>query len=135
MDAESTEYIAQTQPWRTGQGADKSALDPSWKPERIDCSGSIRRREGDGLWWWCDDCGYTGWGSFVKHKAPKHPGDLLHKSRAFFLERMRSQGMTARVSELQAQHLQAVVLRVAATLKPEELKQFIEEHVLPSGKL
>lgn len=127
-----TEQMAQRQPWRTGQGASKTALDPSWKPERVACKGDIAMEEGN-KWWWCKRCGYCGWGLYTRHAAPKHPADLFRRSREYFFERRKAQGLNTEEAQEQALHLQAIVLRVAATLKPEDLKRYIDEHVIPLG--
>jgi hypothetical protein len=129
-DSESTEYTAQSQPWRTGQGQEKTALDPSWDPGRKPCEGNIAQ-EADTKWWWCNDCGYVGWGAYTKHLAPKHPKDLLRRSLEYFYERRAAQGVSKEIMEMQAMHLQAVALRVAASMRPDEMKKYIDEHVFP----
>jgi len=116
------------QPWKIGHGQPLNILDPTWGGDgAVECGGEI---EWEGRWWECTECGYCGCWQNTTHHTIDTPTEFLKKSITFFFERRSEQGMEQDEALQQAMYLAAVALRNAATMSPEKLGTYLQEHVI-----
>lgn len=126
------EDLLRNQPWRSRIGQPRNALDPTWGGEPIDdCPGDLEWDGAPGGWWGCSRCGAIGKGHYTKHKPPHLPEDFLSASKKLFIERMRACGMGERDAEVNAAYIQAVALRQAAGVKPDQLLELLRRLETP----
>lgn len=123
--------LVRKEPWRAGQGRARNILHPGWTAEPILCGGNIEY-EGSTLWWWCTSCGHCSCLATTKHYRAEHPNDYYKASLEYFYKERARQGVSTTLAEQQAKHVMGVALRMAASLHPEELGRYVDEHVLLS---
>lgn len=135
-NAANVQFIAQTEPWRCGQGMPVSSLDPIWAHDSIEkCAGTINDVEWEPgtEWWWCRKCGKCSNAHYLGHyivETPRHYLDLSYKQ---FMTRRRTQGFPVAEAEDQARHIMGVALRVAAADRPESFGRLVE-NILQLGR-
>lgn len=125
----SYEAILHAQPWRSGVGVPRNALDPTWDgyPSGV-CSGEIDW-EGTTDWWRCKHCGYISRGSYTTHKPAAHPGWFYLSSLFFFWLKKTQAGIRPEDVLNQMLYVQAVALRQAAVQPPEQFEQYVSRLV------
>ena len=119
----SLKDLLQAEPWRSGIGFPKNALDPRWSPTiPVDfCQGEIHWEGGSG-WWFCAGCGYIGSGVLVRHRPVLDPMGYSADSQRFFIEQRIKQGVSAEDANKQMNYLLGVLLRKMATVNPEDIE-------------
>ncbi len=120
--------LATREPWRTGLGQPKNALQLDWLTEVKTCPGDIKFDAPVGdkpPWWLCEKCGYCGCFTNVTHAAPPDPAAYYHDSIEFYYKRRGEQGVPSELAKYQAGHLMGAALRAAAKLTPDELSKFV----------
>lgn len=118
--------VVSFEPWRTGQGQPRNALDPTWPGYTPAlCNGAIEW-EGISRWWWCTQCGYCGFLTRTEHYPVQTPLAFFLHGVVFFFRRRVTQGMPAPVSAGQALFTAGVALRYAAATPPNQLGRYVQ---------
>lgn len=119
------------EPWRMGQGQAFRKLDQfteGLKLVKCDFSELDVIFDNNG-WWCCRKCGYCGSMANLDHFKPEHPQDLYDRSLEFFLNMRKEQGLSHDEAMNQAHHITGMALRAAATVRPDEITSYIENHI------
>jgi hypothetical protein len=119
----SLKDLLREQPWRSGLGTPKNALDPRWTPAIPTdfCGGEIHWETETG-WWFCASCSYIGSGSLVRHRPVLDPAGFCAESQRFFLEQRAKQGVGVEDAVNQINYLVGAFLRKMATTHPEDVE-------------
>jgi hypothetical protein len=121
--------LASFEPWRTGQGQPRNALDPTWSGyDPPLCQGAIEW-EGVSKWWWCTKCGHCGWFSVTNHYPVQSPVSYLLHSMVFFFRKRRQQRVPTLPTIAQALFTAGAALHYAAVTPPNQLGQYVQEHI------
>ena len=129
MVVPTAKELSKLEPWRTGQGAPRNALQMDWTEEPPVCAGDVLFDpiiDGVKTWWRCTDCGYCSCFSNILHFKPDHPQDFYSSGLEFFYARRAQQGLTHEQAKDQVGHLLGSALRAAAKLPAPELGRFID---------
>lgn len=129
-NAANVQFIVQTEPWRNGQGMPRSFLDPIWADDTIiKCSATIHDLEYEPgtNWWWCTKCGKCSSAYFLEHYIVEAPRRYYELSFNQFIKRRSTQGLSNEEAIDQAYHVMGIVLRAAASKRPEDLIKLAEE--------
>ena len=130
MSTESPlQKLAEQEPWRTGRGTPRNALDPTWMPGVGDrqCEGTIVW-EGNGPWWFCSRCGYIGSSPTPIHRPIQHPLDFFVSSIFFYIRKGLEPAtrVPKETATLQALYVTGVALRNAAVQR-SRLGMYLEQ--------
>lgn len=121
----------QEQPWRSGVGLPKNALDPTWNGEcRDQCHGEIHWEVTTG-WWFCGGCGYISHGGYVLHKPIIHPGLFYFTSLMFFWLKKMADRVSPADAMNQMLYVQGIAMRQAACTPPEKLERYLAQIAAP----
>lgn len=125
------ESTLHAQPWRSGVGLPKNALDPTWNGElRDSCRGEIHW-EGISTWWFCAGCGYISHGGYTVHKPIMHPGLFYLTSMFFFWMKKMAEGLSPEDTMSQMMYVSGVALRQAAVIPPARLERYVAHIAAP----
>ena len=122
--------LALVEPWRTGQGRPRNALDPTW--EGYDppfCNGELWW-EGSTPWWTCTKCGYISCWKQQQHYPIESPLSFFLKGLFSYLKKRREQQLPLTASLNQALFIAGVALRYAAAYNPERIGWYIQEQLV-----
>lgn len=128
-NAANVQFLAQTEPWRLGQGAPMNCMDPIWAHDTTQkCTGKAYDIEWEPgtEWWWCRACGKVSNSHYLEHYVVEEPGRYFDLSLAHFMERRKTQGLPVAEAEDQAHHIMGLALRVAAAHRPEALARLMD---------
>ena len=117
--------LLNAQPWRSGTGLPRNALDPKWDGQPSDWCAGTPEHTGDGSWWYCSLCGYVSDGTFVQHKPIKHPQEMHGRAWAKFIQNATAQGLSTEDAVNKALYVMSVALWHASTKKPEEILEML----------
>lgn len=125
------EELVKREPWRRGLGQPLNALDPTWNIERsIECDGGYDYYADGSGWWFCKKCGYHGRSSYHGHKPINDPSVFFLHSVDDFLAKRKAQGVVMETAVAQMMYIAGVVLRYAASVKPEQLGDYVQQLVV-----
>jgi len=128
-NAENVQFVVQTEPWRSGQGRPRNAIDPLWANDTlIQCDATIDDLEWEPQtsWWWCRKCGGCSNLHYVEHRVVETPKHYYDLSFSQFMKRRSTQGFPSAEAEEQAFHIMGVALRVAASKQPEAFAGLVD---------
>jgi hypothetical protein len=123
----SIEQLVTNEPWRTGVGQPKNALDPTWTIERsIHCDGEQTFEHGTN-WWWCEKCGYCSKSATPFHLPINNPHDFLEESIHEYIRARSAEGVSDDLAMDQIAHIAGMAVRYASTIKSINLKSYLEQ--------
>ncbi len=128
-NAIDVQYVAQTEPWRTGLGRPRNLLDPIWADDTIETCHATPddvEWEPETSWWWCRRCGHCSSAHFLQHRVVESPVEYHELSLNLFFARRAEQKLPADVAQAQALYAAGAVLRVAASKRPEEFEALLQ---------
>jgi hypothetical protein len=122
------EDLIKLEPWRTGLGIPKSALDPAWSVDDHEgtCGGNIVL-ENDSSWWWCSTCGYCAKGNLHEHYPAQDPESYQRVQEQKFVDQRIKEGLTELQARDQIAWVAAVAINYARTVKPLDLGTYIKQ--------
>lgn len=125
------EELVQQEPWRVGAGQPANALDPTWKTElTARCGGNIKREPGTD-WWFCEDCGCCGNHDFAKaHRPINDPVVFFAQSMEEYISKRVAEGVSRELATRQMFHVAGVAIRYAASVKSEDLGDYVRQLVV-----
>lgn len=128
--AANVEFIVQTEPWRSGLGKPRNAIDPIWAGDTVELCPANEDSiewEPDSDWWWCRQCGHCSNLHYLVHHVVESPRAYYELSMKQFLTRRKTQGFPSKEAEEQAFYIMGIALRVAASERPEELSRLADK--------
>lgn len=125
----SLQALLHAQPWRSGVGLPRNALDPTWDGYPADfCAGEIDW-EIKTAWWTCKGCGYISHSTYTQHKPVAHPGWFFFSSLMFFWLKKMQAHVPPDDALNQMLYVAGVAIRQSAVQPPQQIEQYVQRLV------